>query len=179
MDATTYQRRLATAGLALIIVASVAVAAVLGIGLWLSHGVWWAKSSTDARRNTERQQVLAAAKTCTARILSYDYRTLAASEKAGQACATGQLKADYTKLMDTTVKQIAPQSNVVQVFQVEKAGVSSVSPDGKQWVIVVYGQQQVSSKTITSGPRLDISNAVVTLNKVGGQWLVSNMTTTS
>jgi hypothetical protein len=43
----------------------------------------------------------------------------------------------------------------------------------------VYGQQQVSSKTITSGPRLDISNAVVTLNKVGGQWLVSNMTTTS
>src|SRR5581483_10748522 len=53
-----------------------------------------------------RQQVLAAAKTCTARILSYDYRTLPTDEKAGQACSTGQLTSDYTKLMDSTVKQI-------------------------------------------------------------------------
>lgn len=126
-----------------------------------------------------RQQVLAAAKTCTARILSYDYRSLDASEKAGQACSTGQLKSDYTQLMETTVKQIAPQNNVVQVFQVENAGIGKVSPDGKQWVVLVFGQQQITSKTATAGPRLDISNAVVTLNQVNGQWLISNMTTTS
>lgn len=178
-DAASTQRRLATVATALALVATVAIVALLGVGLWLSHGVWWAKSSTDAKRMTERQQVLAAAKTCTARVLSYDYRALADAEKAGQACSTGQLKSDYTRLMDTTVKQIAPQNNVVQVFQVEKAGVSRVSPDGKQWVIVVFGQQQVSSKTVTSGPRLDISNAVVTMNKVGGTWLISNMTTAS
>jgi hypothetical protein len=179
VDASTYQRRFARAALILITVSAVGVAALLGVGLWLSHGVWWSKAPTDATRNSERQQVLAAAKTCTSRILSYDYRTLDASEKAGQACSTGQLKADYTKLMDTTVKQIAPQSNVVQVFQVENAGITSVSADGKQWVIVVYGQQQVTSKTVTAGPRLDISNAVVTLNRVGKTWRVSNMTTTS
>ena len=126
-----------------------------------------------------RQQVLAAAKTCTARLLSYDYRTLPADEKSGQSCSTGQLRSDYTKLMDTTVKQIAPQNNVVQAFQVEKAGVQAVSKDGKQWVVLVYGQQQVTNKTVTSGPRLDISNAVVTLTKVGGQWLISNLTSPS
>jgi hypothetical protein len=179
VDVSTYQQRFARAALVLIAVSAVAVAALLGVGLWLSHGVWWSTAPTDAMRNSERQQVLAAAKTCTSRILSYDYRTLDASEKAGQACSTGQLKSDYTKLMDTTVKQIAPQSNVVQVFQVEKAGITSVSADGKQWVIVIYGQQQVTSKTVTAGPRLDISNAVVTLNRVGKTWLVANMTTTS
>ena len=79
--------------------------------------------------------------------------------------------------MDTTVKQIAPQNNVVQAFQVAKAGVQAVSKDGKQWVVLIYGQQQVTNKTVTTGPRLDISSAVVTLNKVSGQWLISNLTT--
>jgi uncharacterized protein HemX len=159
-------------------VAALAAAVLLGVGLWLTDGVWWAKSSTSAHREQVRQQVLAAAKTCTAAILSYDYRTLDQNERTGQACATGQLKADYTKLMDTTVKTIAPQNKAVQVLQVAKAGITSVSSDGKQWVILVYGQQSVTTSTVTS-PRLDISSASVTLNNVGGVWLVSNMTTTA
>ena len=55
--------------------------------------------------------------------------------------------------MDTTVKQIAPQNKAVQVFQIEKAGISPVSPDGKQWVMLVYGQQPVTSTSTTGGPR--------------------------
>ena len=179
-DAQTLERRVAAAGTALAVLAGLAAAAMLGIGIWLSHGVWWAKTSTTAHRVDERTQVLAAAKTCTAAILSYDYRTIDTFEKAGQACATGQLKSDYTKLMDETVKQIAPQTKTVQVFQVAKAGVASVSPDGTQWVVLIYGQEAVTSTSTTPGtPRLDLSTASVTLNKVGKTWLVSNMSTAS
>jgi hypothetical protein len=178
LDADGLRRRISRLGWIIAAVAALAAAVLLGVGLWLTDGVWWAKSSTSAHREQVRQQVLAAAKTCTAAILSYDYRTLAQNEKTGQACATGQLKADYTKLMDTTVKTIAPQNKAVQVLQVAKAGITSVSSDGKQWVILVYGQQSVTTSTVTS-PRLDISSASVTLNNVGGVWLVSNMTTTA
>jgi hypothetical protein len=178
LDADGLRRRISRLGWIIAAVAALAAAVLLGVGLWLTDGVWWAKSSTSAHREQVRQQVLAAAKTCTAAILSYDYRTLAQNEKTGQACATGQLKADYTKLMDTTVKTIAPQNKAVQVLQVAKAGITSVSSDGKQWVILVYGQQSVTTSTVTS-PRLASSSASVTLNNVGGVWLVSNMTTTA
>ena len=150
LDPEVFRRRVARTGGVLALVAAVAVAALLGVGLWLSHGVWWAKTSLDARRQEVRSQVLAAAKTCTAALLSFDYRSLDVSEKAGQACSTGQLNKDYTTLMDQTVKKIAPQTKTVQTFQTVKAGVTSVSPDGKQWVVLVYGQEAVTN-TSTGG----------------------------
>ena len=78
-------------------VSGVAVLVLVGLGVWLSHGVWWAKTDASAHRNEVRQQVLATAKTCTATMLSYDYQKLAQAEKKGQACATGQLRSDYTQ----------------------------------------------------------------------------------
>lgn len=157
------------------VVAGLAVAALVGLCVWQSHGVWWAKPQHDTRDQV-RQQVLAAAKPCVAAIVSYDYRNLTASEKAGQACITGTFKADYTKAMETTVKTLAPQTKTVQVFQVAKAGVERVSPDGKQWVVLIYGQQQVTNTSTAKGtPRLDILNVEATLNKVGGTWLVSSI----
>ncbi|MDX6254665.1 MAG: Mce-associated rane protein [Frankiales bacterium] len=158
------------------VVAGLAVLAMLAVAAWQSHGVWWAKTAQDTRERTQ-QEVLAAAKTCAAAILSYDYRNLDAAEAAGKACTTGQLKSDYTKAMETTVKQLAPQSKTVQTLQIAKAGIESVSPDGKQWVVLVYGQQAVTDAKTKSGdaPRLDLSNPEVTLDLVGGKWLVSNL----
>jgi Mce-associated membrane protein len=157
-------------------VAGLAVLAMLAVAAWQSHGVWWAKTAQDARDRTQ-QEVLAVAKTCAAAILSYDYRKLDAAEAAGKACTTGQLKSDYTKAMETTVKQLAPQSKTVQTLQIAKAGIESVSPDGKQWVVLVYGQQAVTDAKTKSGdaPRLDLSSPEVTLDLVGGKWLVSNL----
>jgi uncharacterized RDD family membrane protein YckC len=124
----------------------------------------------------ERIQVLAAAKPCVAAIVSYDYRKLPASERAGRACITGAFKADYTKAMETTVKTLAPQTKTVQVFQVAKAGIERVSSDGKQWVVLLYGQQQVTNSTTAKNkPRLDILNVEATLNKVGNKWLISSI----
>ncbi len=157
------------------LVAGVVVAVLLVLCVWQSHGVWWGKSS-GGDRSKLRQEVLAAAKPCVAAIVSYDYRKLPASEKAGRACITGSFKADYTKAMETTVKTLAPQTKTVQIFQVAKAGVERVSADGKQWVVLLYGQQQVTNSTTAKGtPRLDILNVEATLNKVGGKWLISSI----
>ena len=92
-------------------------------------------------------------------MLSFDYRSLDLSEKAGQDCSTGQLNKDYATLMDQTVKKIAPQTKTVQVFQTIKAGVTSVSPDGKQWVVLVYGQESVTNTSTRRRVLLDSPSA--------------------
>ena len=58
------------------------------------------------------------------------------------------------------MKSMAPQSKTVQVFQVANAGIQSVSKDGKQWVVLVYGQESVTSTSTTPGEpaRLDLSS---------------------
>ncbi|PZS13970.1 MAG: hypothetical protein DLM57_15375 [Pseudonocardiales bacterium] len=156
------------------VITALAAAVMLIANLWDLPGALAGKPADHSTKT--RQEVLAAAKTCGAAIVSYDYRQLPASEKAGQACITGKFKDDYTKAMQTTVKTLAPQTKTVQVFQIAKAGVERVSPDGKQWVVLLYGQQQVTStSTAKNKPRLDILNVEATLNQVDGKWLVSSI----
>ncbi|MDP9118221.1 MAG: hypothetical protein M3O28_13355, partial [Actinomycetota bacterium] len=178
IDPDSRDRRLRGLRWAPAVVAGLAVLAMLALGAWQSHGVWWGSRLHDSRAQVQ-QQVLAAAKPCTAAILSYDYRNIPAALAAGEKCVTGNLKTQYVQVMNQTVKVVAPQTKTVQTFQVAKAGISSVSADGKQWVVLVFGQETVTNSTTAAGsPRLDLSSAVVTLNKVNGQWVVSNLTNT-
>jgi Mce-associated membrane protein len=156
-------------------IAAAAAIAALVLCIVFSQGVWWDKKSRPSAL-AERTQVLAAAKTCVAKLVSYDYRKLADSERAGLACTTGAFTDQYKTAMEKTIKTFAPQSKSVVTFQTAKAGIAHISPDGKQWMIVVYGQQSVSNTSTTAGvPRLDIASVQVTMNKVGSQWLVSNL----
>jgi Mce-associated membrane protein len=149
---------------------AVVVLAVLcytfGTGVW--HG---AKSAGEVRT-----QVLAAAKTCTAKVSSYDYRKLAQSKKDGQSCATGQFKKDYTTAMDTIIAKEAPKTQTTQSVNVAKAGIEQVSSDGKQWTLLIYGQHTVTNKTTgLKTPRLDKLSVRVTMDKVGDKWLISKL----
>jgi hypothetical protein len=156
-------------------VAGLAAAALLGVSIWQADGVWWNKPATASSLSL-RTQVLAAAKTCGAAVTSYDYKSFAASEQAGLACTTGDFTTQYKTAMEQTVKNLAVQSQTTQNTQVAKAGIQSVSPDGKQWVILVYGQQVVSNKaTDPSSPRLDQLTMQVTMTLVGKAWLVSSI----
>ena len=135
-------------------------------------GVWWDKAHVA----DERTQVLAAAKTCIAATTSYDYRKLKDSEAAGVTCSTGAFATQYKQAMETVVAKLAPQSQTVQTFQIAHAGIESVSDDGKQWVVLLYGQQSVTNKTTgATKPRLDILSARATMVKVGGSWKVSKL----
>jgi Mce-associated membrane protein len=157
-------------------VAAAALVAMLVLGVWQSHGVWWGKRFHDTRAQ-QQQQVLATAKSCAATILSYDYRHLDQDQKNGLACITGKFRDDYTQVLGF-VRQSAPKLQAVQTLQIAKGGVQSVSKDGSQWVVLLYGQTVLTKGTDKPPtPRADITSAVVTLDKVGGKWLVSNMQT--
>jgi hypothetical protein len=169
------QVSVATLGRVFAAIAGVAAVLLIATTAWLSHGVWWDKpDASQSQTQQVREKVLAAATTCLSAVTNYDYRSIPAAEKAGVACSTGAFQAAYKKAMQTTVTTYAPQTKTAQTFQANKAGIISVSPDGAQWVVLLYGQQAVTNTShAAASPELDVLSARVTLNKVGGKWLIS------
>jgi hypothetical protein len=160
-------------------VLGLAVVALLVLLVAFSDGVYWAKpGNSSAARDKVQEKVLASAKTCFASLNSYDYRTLDASLAAGLKCTTGKFTSDYRTAFKTQITANAPTAKATQAAQVNTAGVASISPDGKQWVVLIYGQLQVSNvSTAKKSPRIDPFGAVVTLDEVASQWLISKVGT--
>lgn len=179
------------------VAAGVSGITVLALCVVLSHGVWWGNSARD-QLVSERGKVLAAAKSCIATMNTYDYRKLDLNERAGLACTTGALTDQYRQVFEKTIKPQAATVQFTQTAQVNEAGLQSVSADGDQWVILVFGQLAVSNSatgagspptgapsgsaapspspsgtTAPPGPRLDPFSAQVTMQKVHDKWLVS------
>jgi len=140
------------------------------------HGVYYAKTGVSGKsRDNTQQAALAAAKSCIATINTYDYRTLSKNESAALACITGaftaKMKTTYTK----TLLPEAPVAKATQTAQINYAGIRSVSADGMQVQVLLYGQLAVTNvQTASSGaPRYDVFGIVATMNKVGDRWLVA------
>jgi hypothetical protein len=154
-----------------------AVVALLVLFVIASHGVYWAKSDTSAgARNQYQEQVLSATKKCFATVNTYDYRKLTGLVQRDVACATGKFKTDLQTALQKTILPQAPKLKAVQTAQVNKAGIVSVTPDGKQWTTLIYGQlTQTNSTTAKNGPRTDLFGAVVTVDRVGDKWLISKV----
>jgi hypothetical protein len=149
------------------------VVAVLTIGVLVSHGTWWDKKTVNV--GAQRGQVVAAAKSCMATMNSYAYNKLDAAEAKGLACTTGALTAQYKSAMEKVIKPQAAKVKFTQSAQVNNAGVESVSKDGKQWVVLVFGQLATTDNTTTANaPKLSIFSARVTMQQVKGHWLVSD-----
>jgi hypothetical protein len=155
------------------IVLAVVCLGFLGWGVYDSHGVWWATSSSSVA--DERGPVLSAAKSCMAAMNTYDYRKLAASEANGVACTTGTFTGQYKQAFEKLIKPQAAKVQFTQTAQINNAGVESVSGDGQQWVVLVYGQlSTTNSQTGTKTPTLTPFSARVTMQHVGAKWLVAN-----
>ncbi|MGH8961191.1 MAG: hypothetical protein ACRDWT_08280 [Jatrophihabitantaceae bacterium] len=146
---------------------------VLVLGVAASHGVWWATKSVNVA--TQRGQVLAAAKSCMATMNTYDYRKLDQAEAKGLACTTGKFTAQYKTAIDKLVRPQATKLKFTQAATVNNAGIESVSSDGKQWVVLIFGQlSTTNSADGTSTPKLSIFSARVTMQPVSGHWLVAS-----
>jgi hypothetical protein len=155
----------------------IAVVALLVVLVIASHGVYWAKSTTSAgARNAYQEQVLSATKKCFATVNTYDYRKLTGLVPRDVACATGKFKTDLQTALQKTILPQAPKLKAVQTAQVNKAGIVSVTPDGKQWTTLIYGQlTQSNSTTAKQSPRTDLFGAVVTVDHVGKSWLIAKV----
>jgi Mce-associated membrane protein len=131
--------------------------------------VGWQKK-TDISQ--ERGRVLAAAKSSVPVILSYNYQHFDADAAAAASLLTGRAKTDYQQAMSTTIKPAATSTKAVVEAQADTAGIESVSDSGSQVSLIVFGEQKVTN-TAVSAPRTDIFRVRLTMDRVGGKWLVS------
>ncbi|MEO6702413.1 MAG: hypothetical protein ABI140_09520 [Jatrophihabitantaceae bacterium] len=144
----------------------VVIAMLAGLSGWLAF------SSTSSGSVSQRDQALSAAKSSVPLILSYNYKSFDADLAKAQAQLTGRAKADYVKAMSSTIKPAAAKADVVVQAQTDSAGVESVSANGDQVTVVVFGEQRVTN-TALSSPRIDPFRVRATLDRVAGHWLVS------
>jgi hypothetical protein len=158
-----------------LIAAAVIMAVLLAT---FSHSVWWAKPSAAAVQNTRnelRDRVLAAAKQCVVATNKYNYQTIDADEAAGLKCTTGVQSTRYKSAMEHLIRGPANKIKASQVPQINSAGIESITANGKQWSIVVYGQLAIHNVNVKS--RTDPFAAVVRMNYVHGKWLMSDVGT--
>ncbi|HEX2904675.1 MAG TPA: hypothetical protein VHO01_14580, partial [Jatrophihabitans sp.] len=120
----------------------------------------------------QRDQALAAAKSEVPLVLSYDYRTFDEGLAKGKAALTGRAADDYAKAMTTSIKPSALKLKAVVQASTDGGGVESVSPDGQQVTVIVFGEQKVTN-TATSAPRTDLFRVRATLDRVAGHWLIA------
>lgn len=150
--------------------------------LVFSHGVWWGPSPdakpAAARINQQREQILAAAKSCVVAANDYAYTDLDGYERRALACTTGALTGKLRTTIEKLVKDKAPQLKAKQTTRITRGGVETVSPDGKQWTLLIFGQLSVVNANYPKG-RTDPFGAQVKMEKAGGKWVMSDLNTVS
>jgi Mce-associated membrane protein len=160
-----------TPGTAPIWFAAVLLAAVLALGT-----VCWLLATHQGGGTSRqgRERAMAAAKSDSALVLSYNYQHLDKDRDAALPHLTGRFAADYKKSMDSVIKDQAPKVKAVVEGQVDSAGLEAVSGSGNQITVIVFGQQKVTNTTLTQ-PRTDIVRLRVILDRVGKDWKISKV----
>lgn len=131
----------------------------------------WQRAEARAQA---RAEVPSLAKTYAAKILSYDYRHIRQDADAAARVTTGDYGRQYRQTMDQLIVPQAQQVHAVVQAEVLNAGVSSVSEDGRQAVVLVYANQTVTNDRL-KGARVDQVRVRLTLVKSGGTWRVSKV----
>jgi hypothetical protein len=163
------------------VVVSVGALTIAVLLIFSSHGVWWGRDAgavPSSRTAALRQQVLAAAKTCVAVTNTYKYTDLGSYEKDALACSTGQFTSQLRDTIDRLIKVNAPRLKSAQTAQINRGGVEAISPDGRQWTILLFGQLSVTN-TNEKRPRTDPFGAQVIMQRVGAKWLMAKLSTVS
>ncbi|MDQ1753176.1 MAG: hypothetical protein QOE71_4232 [Pseudonocardiales bacterium] len=137
-----------------------------------SHGVWWGRPSGNA----VREEMLAAAKTCVAKTNTYKYTELDKYAATVKQCTTGRLTSQINQTISTVIKKYAPTLKATQTAQISRGGIEAVSPQGKQWTVLLFGQLSVVNTNDPKG-RTDPFGAQVQMEKVNGKWLMSGLKT--
>lgn len=139
-----------------------------------SHGAWWGMASALTK---DRDAVVASAKSCIATMNTYSYKDLPTAEKKALACTTGDFTATYKKAFDSQIAALAPAQQATQTFQVNNAGIARVTPDGRQFDVLVFGQISSTNTATGSTPRNSVLSALVSMRKAGDKWLVAGYKT--
>jgi Mce-associated membrane protein len=149
------------------IVAALATSLVAVLAACVLASVTTRSQQADVRAG---DTALAAARTDTARILSYDYRHLDADFAAATATTTGSFRTDYQTTTAKAVKALATQTKAVVIAKVVAGGLVSSSSDHA--TLLLFVDQTTTSNRLSSA-KTDLNRVQVSMTRSGGQWLVS------
>jgi Mce-associated membrane protein len=128
----------------------------------------WQSSSVSADQ-TARVESVAAAKDATIAMLSYKSDTVEKDLDAAKSRLTGAFKESYLQLTNDVVIPGAKKAHVSTTATVP--GAASVSANPSHAVVLLFVNQ---TAVIDKDPPADTESSVrVTLEKVGGRWLIS------
>ena len=142
-----------------------------GLALLLAVAAGYLKWEVGLTRgsDTARDESVTVAKDSTAALLSYQPETVEKNLGAARERLTGTFKDSYTQLTNEVVIPGATQKHISAVAKVPAA--SSVSATPTHAVVLVFVDQTVVIGT--DNPTDTDSSVRVTLDKVGGRWLIS------
>lgn len=156
------------------LLALVAVTIGSAVAAFLVHR---SNSHTRSLQGVEsaRTGAVAAAATDVPKILGYDYRHLTADIKAAKGISTGQFLTDYT---GTAQKVLASAPSIKAIVTATVSGQSVVAAQTDRVTLLLFVDQESvkqlkGQKTATT--RIDPFRVQLTMSKVRGRWMVSNL----
>jgi Mce-associated membrane protein len=146
---------------------TVLVLLVAGVAVWDASLV----SQQSRARNTQNAEnaAMAAAKTDIEQILSYDYRNLSADLAKASSDTTGEFNGQFAVLASELISPAAAQQHTITKATVPD--VSVISSTGNQVVVLVFVDQSTTDKAQQKAQQ-NVSQVKVTMQDVGGRWLV-------
>ncbi|WP_409429108.1 hypothetical protein [Mycobacterium sp. SMC-11] len=147
----------------------IALLAGLAVILTVVAGYFrWQDVSARVAQEAAAQSVQTATE-ATIAMLSYRPDTVESASAAAAEGMTGAFRDEYTQLIKEVVAPGAKQQHISTVVTVPAA--SSVTASARHAVVLLFVDQ---ATTIGNGPPTTTASSVrVTLDKVGGRWLVS------
>jgi Mce-associated membrane protein len=107
-------------------------------------------------------------------ILSYDAKHLDESRAAAEQYLTGDYRKQYDQLFDGIIKENAPSTGTVLKADLVRSSIVRAGEDRVQ-VFALVNQTRTNDKVKT--PQVYKNWVTITMEKVGGDWLVSGMDT--
>ena len=155
-------------------VAAVTVLAVLAVVTVALAGLVGAKLSSINAVDRTRGDVVSAATSGVASVLSYDYRHLDTDFARAQGLLTPKFRKQYDDTTAKGVRPLATKSKAISSADVSAAGVVDAGRD--RAVVLVFVNQTVTNSQLAA-PRLDRSRIKVSLVRSHGRWLIDKLTT--
>jgi Mce-associated membrane protein len=152
--------------------AAIAVALTVLLMAAVANGFVWYRVHENSATDNARRAGLETSRDAARVLFSYDYRTLSKDFSAGQAFTTGKFRSEYSTTTSKVVAPLAVKQKVVVKAEVVTAGVVRATPTT---VVTIVYVNQVTTSSLAAAPKIDLSRVRMTLEHIGGRWLVSNV----
>lgn len=153
----------------LLIALAVATVVVAGVA-----GYIWVTVPSDQAVEDATSAAQSAAERAVVPVLSYDAKHIDESKAAAEQYLTGDYRKQYDQLFDGIIKQNAPSTGTVLKAELVRSSIVRASEDRVQ-VFVLVNQSRTNNKV--KQPQVYKNWVTVTMEKVGGDWLIAGMDT--